>query len=69
MLGGFHLTGPLFEPRIDATVEALETLGPEVVVPAHCTGWRATHALAARLPDSFVQSSVATTFDLRAVSS
>jgi hypothetical protein len=33
-------------------------------VPAHCTGYKATHALAARLPDAFHQSSVLTTFTL-----
>jgi metal-dependent hydrolase (beta-lactamase superfamily II) len=49
-IGGFHLNGPLFEPIIADTVSALEQLAPEVVVPAHCTGWKATHAIATRLP-------------------
>jgi 7,8-dihydropterin-6-yl-methyl-4-(beta-D-ribofuranosyl)aminobenzene 5'-phosphate synthase len=39
-------------------------MAPEVIVPAHCTGWKATHTLAARLPGSFIQNSVGTTFDL-----
>jgi 7,8-dihydropterin-6-yl-methyl-4-(beta-D-ribofuranosyl)aminobenzene 5'-phosphate synthase len=64
VLGGFHLNGPLFEPIIAATCEALAELGPEVIVPAHCTGWKATHALAARFPDNFIQNSVGTTYDL-----
>ncbi len=64
VLGGFHLTGPLFEPRIDATCQALRDLAPEVLVPAHCTGRRATQALAARLPEAFIQNSVGTTFEL-----
>ena len=38
VIGGFHLNGPLFEPIIADTCEALATLAPEVVVPAHCTG-------------------------------
>jgi 7,8-dihydropterin-6-yl-methyl-4-(beta-D-ribofuranosyl)aminobenzene 5'-phosphate synthase len=29
-------------------------------VPGHCTGWRATHELAHRLPNAYVQSSVGT---------
>jgi len=64
VLGGFHLNGPLFEPIIGATCDALADLAPEVIVPAHCTGWKATHALAARFPESFIQNSVGTTFDL-----
>jgi 7,8-dihydropterin-6-yl-methyl-4-(beta-D-ribofuranosyl)aminobenzene 5'-phosphate synthase len=62
VLGGFHLTGRLFEPRIAPTVEALRTLGPKLIVPAHCTGWRATHEIARALPDAFVPNSVGTTF-------
>ena len=49
VIGGFHLTGPLFEPIIADTVSALERLAPEVIVPAHCTGWKATHAIARRV--------------------
>jgi len=64
VLGGFHLSVPVFEPIISATCEALATFAPEVVVPAHCTGWRAVHALAATLPDAFIQNSVGTRFEL-----
>ncbi len=64
VLGGFHLSGPLFESIIPATCEALAAFDPEVVVPAHCTGWRATHALSAALPDAFIQNSVGTRFEL-----
>ncbi|MCH7579251.1 MAG: MBL fold metallo-hydrolase [Chloroflexi bacterium] len=64
VLGGFHLSGPVFEPIIPATCEALAAFAPEVVVPAHCTGWRAVHALAATLPDAFIQNSVGTRFEL-----
>jgi len=66
IIGGFHLTGPLFEPVIGDTVTALEQLAPEVIVPAHCTGWKATHAIARRLPGAFIQNSVGTTFHLTA---
>jgi 7,8-dihydropterin-6-yl-methyl-4-(beta-D-ribofuranosyl)aminobenzene 5'-phosphate synthase len=69
VIGGFHLTGPLFEPRIEATVDALGTFSPEILVPAHCTGWRATHALAARFPGAFIQNSVGTTYELNGGSS
>jgi 7,8-dihydropterin-6-yl-methyl-4-(beta-D-ribofuranosyl)aminobenzene 5'-phosphate synthase len=66
VIGGFHLSGPLFEPIIGDTCDALIELAPEIIVPSHCTGWKATHALAARLPDAFIHNSVGTTFNLRA---
>jgi len=66
VLGGLHLNGPLFEPTIPPTLDALGQLAPDVIVPAHCTGWRAVHALAARLPQQFIQNSVGTTFDFTA---
>lgn len=59
-IGGFHLTGALFEPIIPTTVAEITELGVERLVPAHCTGWRATHELARALPDAFVQPSVGT---------
>lgn len=66
VIGGFHLNGPLFAPVIGPTVDALAELAPAVVVPAHCTGWDASHALAARLPDAFIQNSVGTRYELAA---
>jgi 7,8-dihydropterin-6-yl-methyl-4-(beta-D-ribofuranosyl)aminobenzene 5'-phosphate synthase len=62
VLGGFHLTGGLFDPLIPQTVQELQRLAPAVIVPGHCTGWKATHAIAAALPTNFVQNSVGTTF-------
>jgi 7,8-dihydropterin-6-yl-methyl-4-(beta-D-ribofuranosyl)aminobenzene 5'-phosphate synthase len=64
VIGGFHLNGPLFEPLIPLVCDALADLDPQVIVPAHCTGWKAVHALAARFPDSFIQNSVGTRFEL-----
>jgi 7,8-dihydropterin-6-yl-methyl-4-(beta-D-ribofuranosyl)aminobenzene 5'-phosphate synthase len=63
VVGGFHLGGPAFEPIVGPTCDALAELAPDVLVPAHCTGWRATHALAARLPEAFIQNSVGTRFE------
>jgi len=64
VMGGFHLNGPLFEPIIQPTCDALAQLSPQVLVPSHCTGWRASHSLAARFPDAFLQNSVGTTYRL-----
>ena len=66
VIGGFHLSGPAFEPIIAPTVAALTELAPELIVPGHCTGWRAQHALAATLPGAWVQTSVGTTYTLGA---
>ncbi|HEX3955166.1 MAG TPA: MBL fold metallo-hydrolase [Trebonia sp.] len=62
IVGGFHLNGPAFEPIIGPTVTALAELAPSLIVPGHCTGWRAQHALARALPDAWVQSSVGTSY-------
>jgi 7,8-dihydropterin-6-yl-methyl-4-(beta-D-ribofuranosyl)aminobenzene 5'-phosphate synthase len=66
VIGGFHLSGPAFEPVIEPTVAALTELAPEVIAPGHCTGWRAQHTLAAALPAAWVQTSVGTTYTLSA---
>lgn len=66
VIGGFHLGGPVFEKLITPTVDALTALEPDYLVPSHCTGWRATQAIAARLPDAFIQNSVGTRFEFAA---
>jgi 7,8-dihydropterin-6-yl-methyl-4-(beta-D-ribofuranosyl)aminobenzene 5'-phosphate synthase len=64
IVGGFHLSGPMFEVIIGPTVLALGELSPSLIVPAHCTGWKAVHQLAARFPEAFVQPTVGTTIEL-----
>jgi 7,8-dihydropterin-6-yl-methyl-4-(beta-D-ribofuranosyl)aminobenzene 5'-phosphate synthase len=64
VIGGFHLSGPMFERIIDPTVEAFAELAPSLLMPAHCTGWKAVHRLAARFPEAFVLSTVGTTISL-----
>jgi 7,8-dihydropterin-6-yl-methyl-4-(beta-D-ribofuranosyl)aminobenzene 5'-phosphate synthase len=64
IVGGFHLSGPMFESIIEPTVDALTELSPSILVPAHCTGWKAVHRLAARFPEAFVLSTVGTTIEL-----
>jgi Transposase, Mutator family len=66
LLGGLHLSGAYFAPSIARTVEALIALVPDLLVPAHCTGWQAQHTLAAALPDSWVQGSSGTCYRLSA---
>jgi 7,8-dihydropterin-6-yl-methyl-4-(beta-D-ribofuranosyl)aminobenzene 5'-phosphate synthase len=64
VLGGFHLNGPLFEPLIPQVLGDLADLAPSVIVPAHCTGWRAQHAMSARFGEAFVPNTVGTRFTL-----
>jgi 7,8-dihydropterin-6-yl-methyl-4-(beta-D-ribofuranosyl)aminobenzene 5'-phosphate synthase len=64
LLGGFHLNGPMFEPLIPRVLDDLAALNPGFLVPAHCTGWRAQHAMSARFPGAYVPNSVGTSFYL-----
>ena len=66
LIGGLHLGGPAFEPIIAPTVDALTAAAPDLIVPGHCTGWRAQHAIAAALPDAWVQGSSGTTYRMSA---
>jgi 7,8-dihydropterin-6-yl-methyl-4-(beta-D-ribofuranosyl)aminobenzene 5'-phosphate synthase len=59
-IGGLHLTGGIFEPIIEPTVDALVAAGVGRLLPAHCTGWKAVHQLARALPNAFVQPAVGT---------
>jgi 7,8-dihydropterin-6-yl-methyl-4-(beta-D-ribofuranosyl)aminobenzene 5'-phosphate synthase len=60
LLGGLHPTGRLFEPIMPPTVAALNAIGLHLIMPGHCTGWKATHQLARELADAYVPSSVGT---------
>lgn len=66
LLGGLHLGGPAFEPVIAPTLAALDELAPSLLVPGHCTGWKAQHALAAAFPDAWVQGSVGSRYAVSA---
>jgi 7,8-dihydropterin-6-yl-methyl-4-(beta-D-ribofuranosyl)aminobenzene 5'-phosphate synthase len=59
-VGGMHLTGGIFERLISPTLDELAAIAPRWLVPCHCTGWRATHEIARRLPEAYVQTSVGT---------
>jgi 7,8-dihydropterin-6-yl-methyl-4-(beta-D-ribofuranosyl)aminobenzene 5'-phosphate synthase len=60
VIGGFHLTGPIFEPIIEPTIQALKEFNPGVIVPEHCTGWKAMHLIAREFPEAFIPNSVGT---------
>ncbi len=62
VIGGFHLSGPVYEPYIDRTVEEMKALNPSLLVPTHCTGFEAEMAFAREMPKAFVLNTVGTTF-------
>ncbi len=61
-MGGFHLNGPLFEPLIPRVLDDLNAMNPQVLVPAHCTGWRAQHAMSRRFGETFIPNTVGSRF-------
>ncbi len=64
VIGGFHLTGPIFEPIVAPTVNAVKEFNPAIIVPQHCTGWKAIHAIAQEFPKAFIPNSVGTTMKI-----
>jgi 7,8-dihydropterin-6-yl-methyl-4-(beta-D-ribofuranosyl)aminobenzene 5'-phosphate synthase len=64
VFGGFHLSGKEFEKRIPQTVTELKKINPELVVPSHCSGWRALSAIEKAFPEAFVFNSVGNRYQL-----
>lgn len=64
ILGGLHLTGREFEGRINQTMEELKKIGPRIIAPSHCTGWRACYTISSAMPDAFVMGSVGNLYTL-----
>ena len=72
------LHGPLRFSELEMCIEGLsarilshrlrelesEGIVQQIIVPTHCTGFRAIHQLATLLPEAFIQSSVGTRFEL-----
>jgi len=66
VLGGFHLTGQIFEQIIAPTVKEMKKIEPDFVIPMHCTGWKAINQLAQEMPGQFLLNSVGTTYVFQA---
>jgi 7,8-dihydropterin-6-yl-methyl-4-(beta-D-ribofuranosyl)aminobenzene 5'-phosphate synthase len=61
ILGGFHLA-PAKDAEIQRTIDAVKKLMPRMVVPSHCTGFKAINQFAAQMPDAFVAGAVGTKY-------
>ncbi|MGE0626419.1 MAG: MBL fold metallo-hydrolase [Hyphomicrobiaceae bacterium] len=60
-IGGFHLgTAPL--DYIDKTIDELESLKPDVVIPMHCSGANFIERMRTRMPKQLVTSNVGARF-------
>ncbi len=64
IIGGFHLTGPLFEPIIQPTIEEMKKINPDYVVPMHCTGWDAINQFKLEMPNQVIINTVGTNYIL-----
>ena len=62
VLGGYHLTGPMLEPIIGPTIGEMKKIGPDYIVPTHCTGWKAINQFAKEMPEQFILNTVGTTY-------
>ncbi|MCX5825471.1 MAG: MBL fold metallo-hydrolase [Deltaproteobacteria bacterium] len=54
IMGGFHLSGPFFEPIVGRTTEELQKLAPDYIIPTHCTGRKAIMYMENAMPGQFI---------------
>jgi 7,8-dihydropterin-6-yl-methyl-4-(beta-D-ribofuranosyl)aminobenzene 5'-phosphate synthase len=59
VIGGFHLTGAKPE-LIQRTIADIKAIGPDYIVPTHCTGFEGITAFAREMPDQFIFNMVGT---------
>ncbi|KIX93274.1 uncharacterized protein Z520_10917 [Fonsecaea multimorphosa CBS 102226] len=63
VVGGYHLVGPN-EAFIKDTVADLKALNPRILMPGHCSGWRAKYEIEMAMPGRLAPSTVGTQFVL-----
>jgi 7,8-dihydropterin-6-yl-methyl-4-(beta-D-ribofuranosyl)aminobenzene 5'-phosphate synthase len=54
VMGGFHLSGPFFEPIIDRTTQEFKKINPAYIIPTHCTGRKAIMEMEKQMPEQFI---------------
>ncbi len=54
VMGGFHLSGPFFEPIIDRAVKEFQKINPAYIIPTHCTGRKAIMEMEKQMPEQFI---------------
>lgn len=61
VMGGFHLF-PAPDDYVRQTVAELQKLGPDVIIPLHCSGPNMAEALRAMMPQQYLPSTTGTEF-------
>ena len=56
IMGGFHLSGPVFAPIVGRTTDELKKFDPAYIVPTHCTGRKAVMHIEREMPDKFIMN-------------
>jgi len=59
IVGGFHLA-PAPDEIVARTVDAFRAIGPDYVIPMHCTGWNTIMAIHQAMPKQLVMPSTGT---------
>jgi 7,8-dihydropterin-6-yl-methyl-4-(beta-D-ribofuranosyl)aminobenzene 5'-phosphate synthase len=57
IVGGFHLAS-VTDEELRRTIETLKAFQPVLIVPSHCSGFRATWQFAAQMPEAFMPNVV-----------
>lgn len=57
VVGGFHLATSE-EQQMESTIKDLKKLDPAVLLPGHCTGWRAKFVIERHMPGTLVPCTV-----------
>jgi 7,8-dihydropterin-6-yl-methyl-4-(beta-D-ribofuranosyl)aminobenzene 5'-phosphate synthase len=66
MVGGFHLVWPRDEEDAKRTVDALEKINPDYIVPMHCSGEDFIAEAQKRLPGKVLRPYVGSRFNFGA---
>jgi 7,8-dihydropterin-6-yl-methyl-4-(beta-D-ribofuranosyl)aminobenzene 5'-phosphate synthase len=65
VMGGFHLINAKPDLML-ATIADVKGMKPDLIVPAHCTGFEAVVAFAKEMPDQFVMNTAGTQYTFAA---
>ena len=65
IMGGFHLINAKPE-LIQSTVADIKAMKPDMIVPAHCTGFEAIVAFSKEMPNEFVMNTAGTQYTFAA---
>jgi 7,8-dihydropterin-6-yl-methyl-4-(beta-D-ribofuranosyl)aminobenzene 5'-phosphate synthase len=52
----------MMDAVVGPTIAAMKKIGPDYIVPMHCTGWSATNRFGQEMPTPFILNTVGTTY-------